>query len=83
MYHFIGHYLWLKRNIFRVNLTHIISSQMPEIRIVLTEDEYQDALQGKGLRVWREILLGSLGLEPEKRRPRHRPRKAEQSGRLE
>ena len=42
---------------------------MPEIRIVLTEAEYQDALQEKGVRVWRDVLLGSLGLEPEKRRP--------------
>lgn len=41
---------------------------MPEIRVILTENEYHKALQEKGERLWREILLNALDLEPEKRR---------------
>ena len=47
-----------------------------EIKIHLSEDEYQQALTKKGSRTWREAILGSLGVDYEERqvgRPRTRP----------
>jgi len=46
---------------------------MVEIRIILSETEYERALKAKGSR-WRDILLEAIGLEVEKRRSRGRPK---------
>ena len=47
---------------------------MVEIRIILSETEYERALKAKGSQRWRDILLEAIGLEVEKRRSRGRPR---------
>jgi len=49
---------------------------MVEIRIILSETEYERALKVKGPLRWRDILLKALGLDAEKRRCRGRPRQA-------
>ena len=47
---------------------------MVEIRIILSETEYERALEVKGSLVWRDVLLKALGLEAERRRCRGRPK---------
>ena len=48
---------------------------MVEIRIILSETEYEAALKVKGEQRWRDILLKAVDLKSEKRRNRGRPRK--------
>jgi hypothetical protein len=47
---------------------------MVEIRIILSETEYKQALKAKGPLRWRDVLLKAIGLEAEKRRYPGRPR---------
>jgi hypothetical protein len=49
---------------------------MVEIRIILSETEYERALKIKGPLRWRDVLLKAIGLEADKRRCPGRPRKA-------
>jgi len=51
----------------------IIHGPMVEIRIILSEAEYAEALKAKGTQHWRDILLKAINLESEKRRGRGRP----------
>jgi hypothetical protein len=50
--------------------------QLVEIRIILSETEYEKALQVKGALRWRDVLLNALGLKSENRRRRGRPKKS-------
>ena len=47
---------------------------MVEIRIILSETEYEAALKAKGKQRWRDILLRAVDLKSENRRNRGRPR---------
>jgi hypothetical protein len=49
---------------------------MVEIRIILSETEYTEALKAKGTQRWRDILLQAIDMESEKRRQPGRPRKS-------
>jgi hypothetical protein len=49
---------------------------MVEIRIILSETEYEQALKVKGPLRWRDVLLKAIGLEAETRRRKGRPRQA-------
>ena len=54
----------------------ILPGSMVEIRIILSETEYMEALKAKGTQRWRDILLQAIDMESEKRRQPGRPRKS-------
>ena len=47
---------------------------MVEIRIILSETEYERALAAKDSQRWKDLLLRAIGLEAEKSRSRGRPK---------
>jgi hypothetical protein len=60
-------YLFIHRN---------YTDYMVEIRIILSETEYEAALKAKRNLHWRDVLLNAIGLEAETRRGKGRPSQA-------